>query len=232
MKKLTVLAAAFLFAAGSVASAAQPLWLRHNCVSPDGKKVAFGYQGDIYTVAIDGGEAKRITSNPAYDSDPLWTDDSREIIFSSYREGSKDIFRIPAEGGTPVRITSHPASETPLAVLSDGSIIYTANIQQEASWGGFPGTSQLYKIRKDGGRPELVTSIPMRALSVNTKGHIIYEDIKGYEDPLRKHHTSSVTRDIWLYTPKEELGKKELPEFDNFHNKFERKILETHPVQR
>lgn len=216
MKKLTVLVAALLLAAGSVASAAQPLWLRHNCVSPDGKKVAFCYQGDIYTVSIDGGEAKRITSNPAYDSDPLWTDDSREIIFSSFREGSKDIFRISAEGGSPVRVTSHPASETPFAILTDGSIVYAANIQQDASWGGFPGSVQLYKIQKDGGRPELVTSIPMGGLSINTKGSIIYQDIKGYEDNFRKHHTSSVTRDIWLYTPEKPLSKKELPEFGNF----------------
>ena len=27
----------------------------------------------------------------------------------------------------------------------------------------------------------------------------VYEDVKGSEDKFRKHHTSSVTRDIWLY---------------------------------
>ena len=56
-------------------------------------------------------------------------------------------------------------------------------------------------IGKDGGKPSRVTSLPVSELDVNDKGVIIYEDYKGYEDSFRKHHTSSVTRDIWVYTP-------------------------------
>ena len=34
----------------------------------------------------------------------------------------------------------------------------------------------------------------------NSKGDkLIFQDRKGYEDGFRKHHTSSVTRDIWVY---------------------------------
>ena len=29
----------------------------------------------------------------------------------------------------------------------------------------------------------------------------VYQDVKGFEDNFRKHHTSAVTRDIWRYTP-------------------------------
>ena len=38
-------------------------------------------------------------------------------------------------------------------------------------------------------------------MSVNKNGTILYEDWKGYEDNFRKHHTSSVTHDIWSYRP-------------------------------
>ena len=34
-----------------------PRWLRHSSISPDGKTVAFAYQGDIFTVSSDGGVA-------------------------------------------------------------------------------------------------------------------------------------------------------------------------------
>ena len=187
--------------AGSIMAQDSPLWLRRNDISPDGTKIVFNYKGDLYVVPTSGGEAKQITTNSAYDTDPMWTADGKEIIFASYREKGKDIYKISEKGGSPVRLTSHPVNETPLSVLEDGSILYTAAIQQDATYGDFPGNAQLYILGKDGGRPQQVTSLPISALSVNKEGTIIYEDWKGYEDALRKHHTSSVTRDIWAYRP-------------------------------
>lgn len=43
--------------------------------------------------------------------------------------------------------------------------------------------------------------------SIGADGRILYTDIKGYEDKFRKHHTSSVTRSIWLYTPADKSYK-------------------------
>lgn len=202
MKKIVLTLSALAFCAVSIASAASaPLWLRRNCISPDGTKIAFCYQGDIFVVDVNGGRASQITTNPAYDSDPIWTPDSKNIIFSSTREKSKDIFITSIEGGTPRRITDYTGSETPLAVLKDGSILFSANIQQDTEYSGYPGDAQIYMVSQDGGRPQRVTSLPIASLSVNESGVVLYEDIKGYEDPFRKHHTSSVTRDIWMYSP-------------------------------
>ncbi len=201
MKKTLTVFAAFILAAGISMAEDAPLWLRKNAISPDGTSVAFTYKGNLYTVSTGGGEARQLTSNPAYESDPFWTPDGKELVFSSYRENSKDIYKVSAKGGTPVRLTSHPGNETPMGVLKDGSVIFSANIQQDAIYGDFPGNAQLYVIGPEGGRPRQITSLPVSNLSIDTEGNILYEDYKGYEDPLRKHHTSSVTRDIWYYTP-------------------------------
>ena len=187
--------------AGISSSQDTPLWLRKNDISPDGRQIAFNYKGNIYIIGIEGGLARQLTSNPAYDSDPMWSPDGTNIVFSSYRDGSKDIYMVSATGGRPKRLTTYPGSETPKAILADGSILFSANIHQDASYGDFPGTEQLYVIGQEGGRPELVTSLPISALDIAEDGTVIYEDYKGYEDPFRKHHTSSVTRDIWKYTP-------------------------------
>ena len=201
MKRFFLILSSLMMISGTIMAQDSPLWLRRNDISPDGTKIVFNYKGDIYVVPTAGGEAKQITTNTAYDTDPMWTADGKEIIFASYREKGKDIYKVSEKGGAPTRLTTHVANETPLAVLKDGRILYTANIQQDAAYGDFPGNAQLYVIGKDGGRPTQVTSLPISALSVNDEGTVIYEDWKGYEDPLRKHHTSSVTRDIWAYRP-------------------------------
>ena len=110
-------------------SQTSPRWLRQNAISPDGGTVAFVYQGDIFTVSASGGEAVQLTTNPAHDTEPLWSPDGEYIVFASFREGSKDIWAIPAKGGTPCRLTDFGGRETPLAVAPDGKVYFSANIQ-------------------------------------------------------------------------------------------------------
>ena len=178
MKKSLLTLSAFLILAASAPAQDSPLWLRRNAISPDGSQIAFTYKGDIYLVGSEGGRARQITTNAAYDSNPLWTEDGKTIIFSSYREGSKDIYKVSADGGAPVRLTSHTGNETPVAVMPDGSVIFSAAIQQDVEYGDFPGGSQLYQVGPDGGRPEHVTSLQIGSLSIGTDNTVIYEDYK------------------------------------------------------
>ncbi|MBQ6821067.1 MAG: PD40 domain-containing protein, partial [Bacteroidales bacterium] len=197
MKKTLAL---FLLLSASLLAAAQetPRWIRKSAISPDGSSIAFCYKGDIFIVDTAGGRALQVTTNAAYDSDPVWSADGSQLFFSSYREGGKDIFVTSPQGGTPRRVTDYPGAETPKAVLPDGRVVFTANLQADVKWGGFPSGTQVYAVSPEGGRPELLTSVTMSEISIRGDGAFLYEDYKGYEDPFRKHHHSAVTRDIWL----------------------------------
>ncbi len=204
MKRTLSIISTFLLAVNLFAQPHTPLWLRSNSISPDGSKIAFSYQGDIFTVDIGGGEARQITSNIAHDTSPLWTADSKEIVFASDRDNSLDIYIASAEGGKPKQLTTHNGKETPLLVTKDGKIIFKAFLRPDVNFSGMHGNGELYIIDKEGGRPQMFCALPISDLSLAPNGNILYEDWKGYEDPFRKHHTSSVTRDIWLYEPSDD----------------------------
>ena len=60
-------------------------------VSPDGKRIAFVWAGDIWTASISGGRVQRLTSHLALESTPLFSPHGREIAFISQRTGSGQV---------------------------------------------------------------------------------------------------------------------------------------------
>ena len=132
MKKLFLIAGAIALTAAAEA-AESPLWMRYPAISPDGKTIAFCYQGDIFTVPSTGGRATQLTTNPAYDTRPVWSPDGKSLAFASDREGSFDIYIMSREGGAPTRLTTHSASEMPETFLDNEHVLYAASIQPDVN---------------------------------------------------------------------------------------------------
>jgi Tol biopolymer transport system component/C-terminal processing protease CtpA/Prc len=189
-----------------------PTWLRYSAISPDGKTIVFTYKGDLYRVPSGGGNATPLTVHEAHDFMPVWSHDGKSIAFASDRYGNFDIFIIPAEGGEAKRITYHSAQEYPYEFSNDDkTVLFGAVRMDAASNRTFPTGSQpeLYKVSINGGRVEQVLTTPAEDVKLSKNGqYIIYHDKKGQENPWRKHHTSAVTRDIWIYDTKTGSHKK------------------------
>lgn len=203
--------AAFVTALAAAATAAQaePLWMRYSKISPDGTQIAFSYKGDIYVVPAAGGEAKRLTTSPSYETNPVWSADSKTIAFQSDREGSLDIYTMSAQGGPAKRVTTYSGTETPLMFTPDGKeLYYSASIQNPAESSMFPTGwfTQLYKVGVQGGRSHLVTAAPVSGMDLDKDGRsFIYYNRSGSENIWRKHHTSSVSRDIFYYDAEKDI---------------------------
>ena len=194
-------AAGLLLSAALIADAETPRWLVKPAISPDGQTIAFSYKGEIFTVPSSGGNATQITSNKAYDSNPVWSPDGKRIVFLSDREGSDDIYITSAKGGVPTRLTTHSGSETPLAFLNDSILLFNASMLPGATTSRAPFFPQIYRlnVNKPDSRPSLFLSLPVYTLNVNADGAILYQNWKSYEDSFRKHERSSGTSDIWVY---------------------------------
>ena len=200
MKK-QILGVAALALSFNVYASGDNAWMRYAAISPDGSQIAFSFKGDIYTVPFNGGRALQITTNPAHDTQPIWSPDGKQIAFASDRMGSMDIYVVDKEGGIPQRLTTHSGNETPITFKDNDHVLFQANIlpstdDMQFASGQFP---QVYEVSTAGGRPVMFSSMPMENISLSADGKsLLYHDKKGYEDSWRKHHTSSITRDVWL----------------------------------
>jgi Tol biopolymer transport system component/C-terminal processing protease CtpA/Prc len=192
-----------LLAAQPAATSDAPLWMRYPAVSPDGNSIVFSYRGDLWVVPAAGGQARAITLHDAHDTRPVWSRDGSTIAFASDRYGNFDVFVMPAEGGAATRLTYHSAHDFPTTFGNDGrSVFFESSRIDDARNAQFPSPllSELYTVSLAGGTPKRVLTTPAQDARWDRAGtRLVYQDLKGYEDAWRKHHTSSVTRDIWVY---------------------------------
>lgn len=206
----------WLTATVTITFGSEPLWMRYPAISPDGKSIVFSYKGDLYTVPATGGKAIPVTIHKAYDFNPVWSPDSKTLVFASARFGNFDLFSIPATGGQAKRLTFFSGNEIPNSITPDGKrVLYSATIYDQPKNVQFPSgiLSELYSISLDGNQMEQILTTPAEEAIFNRSGTLIaYQDRKGYENIWRKHHRSSVARDIWIY----DIASGKHTKFTNF----------------
>lgn len=201
------------------------LWLRYPAISPDGSQIVFSYQGDLYKHDLKSKSTNILTLHEAHDFMPVWSHDGKSIAFASDRYGNFDVFLVSSNGGRPDRLTYHSSGDFPSDFSVDNErVLFSSNRLDAAENQQFPSgvLSELYSISTKGGLPTQVLTIPALDAKYSSDGkQIVYHDRKGYEDAFRKHHTSSVTRDIWRY----DIGKEQYTQLSNFKGEDRNPIL-------
>ena len=189
---------ALAVAGGSVAFAQQPvLRTLDPALSPDGSTIAFSWQGDVWTVPSSGGMARRLTVNPAGDESPVWTPDSKSIIFSSNRTGVSDLYAMASDGTGFRRLTWSTGASTPYSVSPDGQWVYG----NTASF----GRGNVFRVSIKGGELVRLTLHPFEiqfTADVSPDGSKVAFCSGGSGGQWRKplQHGSN-TPEIWIGAP-------------------------------
>ncbi len=174
----------------------------------NGKDVVFSYAGDLWTVPIQGGEARRLTSHVGYEMFGRFSPDGKTIAFTAEYDGNREVYSIPAEGGEPVRLTYTSTNgrddlgdrmgpnNMVMTWSPDGKHIVFRNRIGD----GFEGL--LWTISPNGGMP---TQIPLPEggwCSYSPDGTRLAYNRVMREFRTWKYYRGGMADDIWIYDPK------------------------------
>jgi tricorn protease len=179
--------------------------LRFPTISND--QIVFSYAGDIYSVALSGGVARKLTTHEGYESFARFSPDGKSIAFTGEYDGNREVYLIPAEGGVPKRLTytaslgrddiSDRMGPNNLVIgwTNEGkNIVFRSRMHE---WNDFVG--QLYLVPAAGGTP---TQLPLPrggfcSFSPDNKKlayNRIFREFRTW-----KRYRGGMADDVWIY---------------------------------
>ena len=169
--------------------------------------MVFSYAGDLYTVSINGGEAKRITSHIGYEMFARYSPDGKTLAFTGEYDGNREVYTMPAIGGEPQRVTytSTNARDDLGDRMGPNNIVMTwtndgKNILYRNRIGdGFPGN--LWSAPADGAMP---TKLPLPEggwCSFSPDGKQMAYNRVMREFRTWKYYRGGMADDIWIWNP-------------------------------
>ncbi|MEW5875836.1 MAG: S41 family peptidase [Candidatus Zixiibacteriota bacterium] len=196
----------------TIASAEEARLLRFPDIHND--NVVFVYGGDLWTVPVSGGQARKLTNDDGLELFPRFSPDGEKIAFTGQYDGDQNVFVMPAEGGEPKRLSFHPATRQtsermgPESIVmdwtNDGSaILYRSREETHSIWEG-----KLCLVSPEGGyRQEL--PLPRGGFaSFSADGSKIaycpiFRDFRQW-----KRYKGGMAQDVWIYDLKQARSEK------------------------
>jgi tricorn protease len=214
MRRLLFVCMAVLFAATFLEASQSdvPLLLRFPSVSKT--QIVFNYAGDLWVVAREGGDARRLTSGVGTEALPYFSPDGSMVAFTGEYEGNLDVYVVPAAGGVPRRLTYHPAEEYVAGWTPDGKKILFN------SWANsfMHFEDQLYTVPVEGGFPTgLALPIAEDASFSPDASHLAYVPHPKWQQAWKRYHGGQTTP-IWIADLKDSSIVKVPRENSNDHH--------------
>ena len=223
IKKILIIAAA-IAGACAVSFADNIRFASHPSLSPDGQRIYFSYDGDIYSVPVGGGQATAIITMPGVQDSPLVSPDGKWLAFSSDIQGNNDVYVVPVAGGQAVQLTFHEAPDTPVGWSKGSDWIYFESTRASAR-------KTTFKVAVTGGTPQLMfegyfNTVVNLAENPKTGEFLFNESMESISFPTRKRYVGDHNPNIKSWNPRSKsyaeltdyIGKDQWPMADKNGN--------------
>ncbi|MFZ1700761.1 MAG: winged helix-turn-helix domain-containing protein [Pyrinomonadaceae bacterium] len=126
--------------------------------SGDSSKIVYQAKTDdrsaeIFVYSLETGKQENVTNHPAFDADPSFSPDGKQIVFASGRDGNAEIYLMNSDGANVRRLTNHPAWDNHPVFSPDGTqIAFPSDRENE--------NSNVYVMNADGSNIRRLTDWP------------------------------------------------------------------------
>ena len=185
-----------LFFAPLLGLAQTPIqFARYPAPSPDGTRVVFSYQGDLWLAPITGGLAQRLTVHEGYDFAPVWSPDGKKIAFTSDRFGNDDVFVLHLDTGHVQRLTWFSGRDRALGWTPDSQAVI---FESQRDWEPYGVRFVPYVARLAGGTPYRLHDVEGTPAALSPDGkQVVF--VRRDSAWWRKGYRGSATGDLWLH---------------------------------
>ena len=163
-----------------------------------GDTVVFAAEGDLWKVAITGGEARRLTTHAGEETNPVLSPDGRTLAFTARYEGPAEVYTMPLGGGVPTRRTWEAEPSIATTWTPDGKLVYTT-----IHFSGIP-KPRLVALELAAGT---TTQVPLAEATegvYDASGRTLYFVRPAFHANVTKRYTGGTARDVWMFDGRNE----------------------------
>ncbi|QTN31811.1 PD40 domain-containing protein [Akkermansiaceae bacterium] len=168
-------------------------------LSPDGGTLAFEWLDDIWLAPSAGGEAVRLTTDPARDSYPKFTPDGKRVVFTSERSGSQQIHSVKTDGSDARRHSANTEGCMLNDISPDGTFAIARGERESSGYRPF----RLLRISLlEPTRETMLFDATAHSAAVSGDG-MRYLFCRGGEQPFRYGYRGARASQIHLFDAKD-----------------------------
>ncbi len=158
-----------------------------------GDTIVFTAEGDLWVVGIEGGEARRLTSNPGVETNAAISPDGRTVAFTGTYEGPADVYTMPLAGGLPTRRTFEDGA-TVVGWTRDGAVLYATR-----NYSTLPNT-ELVRLDTATDTPTPMPLAQAADGAFDSSGATLFFTRQAFQGSHTRHYHGGTAQNIWRFT--------------------------------
>ncbi len=170
----------------------RPGYYRYPALS--GGTIVFTAEGDLWSVSVAGGSARRLTTSPGQERAAAISPDGRTIAFVAEYEGPDEVYTMSIEGGLPTRWTWDGSAAIVAGWTPDGRLLYRTR-----RYSTLPST-QLVALDLKGGREVIELAQAAEAAFLADGKTIVFTRLP-FQGSWTKRYKGGEVQSLWRWTP-------------------------------